>query len=150
MAMTILGGIVAGLIGGVVVAILMMAMSRGKPGINAMLVARATGKKPEESMMGGTAAHFFYSAVVGILFVVGSGILHVDSLLGLGDRGFWVNGLLYGGLLFLIAGMVVMPLAGVTRAMRQSMPKGQMAMSFVVHILFGLILVASLTWIPVG
>lgn len=144
---SLLQGAVAGIIGGIVMAVFMMAMSKGQPGINAMFAARLTGRKPEESKGAGTGIHFLYSLLLGVIFAGGSNALSFDGLLGLG--GLWINGILYGIVLFFVAGMALMPAAGVTKEMRRQMPKSQMAGMLVLHILFGLILAASIAFVPI-
>jgi hypothetical protein len=148
MPLTIVQGIVAGIVAGIVMAIFMMAMSKGRPVVPARVVARARGKKPEEGKMGGMAAHFLYSTLMGVIFVLGSEQLRIDGFLGL--EGYWVNGILFGLVLFLVLGAVAMPAGGITKEMRKMMPKSQMVGMFLLHILYGLVLVASITWIPVA
>ncbi len=132
---SVLQGLLAGFLGSIAMAILMMATSRGQPGINQMLVARVLGKSPAEAKMGGMIAHLVYGTTMGAVFALGSSVLLVVGNL-------WVNGLLFGVLLFLIAAVVVMPVAGLTRKMMRSMPKSRIMGFLVFHLIYGVVLVA--------
>ncbi len=138
---SLLLGLLGGFLGSIVMAVLMMASSGGQPGVNAMLVARATGRNPAEAKMGGMVAHFVYGTAMGGVFALGSGVLLIGGSL-------WVNGLLFGVLLFLIAAMVVMPASGVTREMMGRMPKGRFVGFLVFHLIYGGILAAVILYAP--
>ncbi len=138
---SVLLGLLAGFLGAVVMAILMMATSRGQPGVNQMLVGRLTGKEPMEAKMGGMVAHFLYGTAMGGVFALGSSAILVDGSL-------WVNGLLFGILLFLIAATVVMPAAGVTREAMRSMPKSRFVGFLVFHLVYGVVLAAVISYGP--
>lgn len=140
---SVVAGLFAGFVASIVMALLMMASSRGQPGINAMLVARALGKPPADSAarMGGMFAHFVYGSVMGAVFVLGSSVLLIGGNL-------WINGLLFGIALFLIAVLIVMPAAGVNRKMMRSMPKGPLVGAFVFHLIYGVVVVSVIVYGP--
>jgi hypothetical protein len=140
---SILSGLLAGFLGSVAIAILMMATSKGQPGVNAMLVGRALGKPPTDpkARAGGMVAHFAYGTAMGVVFVAGS-----DAFLVAGS--LWITGLLFGILLFLIAALVVMPAAGVNREMMKRMPKGRFVGFLVFHLIYGGILAVVVVALP--
>ncbi len=139
---SLLVGLLAGFVGSMVMAILMMATSRGQSGVNAMLIGRALGKPPTDpgAKMGGMVAHFAYGSAMGVVFVLGSSALLVGGSL-------WLNGLLFGVLLFLIAAMVIMPAAGVSQEMMRRMPKGRFMGFLVFHLIYGGILAGVIVYL---
>lgn len=132
---SILVGLVAGFLGSGVMAVLMMATSKGQPGVNAMLIARALGKSPTEpaAKLGGMVAHFVYGSAMGVAFVLGSAAILIGG-------SWWVNGLLLGILLFLIAAMAIMPAAGISREQMKEMPRSRIVGFFVFHLIYGAVL----------
>ncbi len=134
-------GLLAGFLGSVVMAVLMMAMAKGQPGVNTLLVARVLGKSPADpaAKMGGIVAHFAYGSAMGAVFVLGSSaILIADS--------WWLNGLLFGVVLFLVAAMAIMPAAGLSREKMKEMPKGRIVGFLVFHLIYGAVLAGVIVY----
>ncbi len=136
-------GLLAGFLGSVVMAILLMATSKDQPGVNALLIARALGKSPTEpaAKMGGMAAHFVYGSAMGVTFVLGSAAILIGG-------SWWVNGFLFGALLFLIALMTTMPAAGVSREKMRGMSKGRIVGFLVFHLIYGAVLAGVIVYAP--
>lgn len=140
---SLLLGLLAGLIGSVVMAILMMATAKGQPGVNTLLVARVLRRPPSDrkAKMGGMVAHFMYGTGMGGVFALGSAAFLIGGSL-------WVTGLLFGVVLFLVAAMTIMPAAGVTRAKMKAMPKGRIVGFLGLHLVYGAIVAAVLLYGP--
>lgn len=141
---SLLLGLVGGFLGSLVMAVLMMASSGGQPALPQMFAARARGKPPTDpsAKMGGMVAHLVYGSFMGLVFVFGSNAIVIGESL-------WITGILFALVLFLIAAMVVMPASGVTRDKMRQMPKGRVVGLFVVHLVYGLVLVAVIVYAPV-
>jgi hypothetical protein len=111
-------------------------MMKKGPGVAQFVAARLKRGDPMDkgSMMGGMVLHLAYGTIMGGVYALGSSALNLVVV------NHAVNGLLFGVLLFVIAGVIVMP---VSKAPVKEMPKSMMGVFLALHLVYGLVLGAS-------
>lgn len=133
---SIIAGLVGGLIATILMTVVMRAMGDGGPPPTAALVAKFAGGEPADHAMPGMLLHFVYGIGAGVVFAVGVPLVFggFDSL------GVAVGlGLVYG-LVLMIGGMVFW-----MRAVLGMEPDRPTVMGFAAaHVVYGLILGAFL------
>lgn len=137
---SILSGLVGGLVATIVMTAFMMMMGDDSPPPPALFWSKYVGDgEPEEYMMQGMALHFIYGIVAGGVFAV----LVTALTLGVGTLvGGLIWGVIYGIVLFIIgAGFWMMMVLDIK-------PEMQMAMGFLLfHLVYGVVLGA---WVGLG
>lgn len=135
---TLLSGLVGGLVATVVMSMVMMTMGGGPPP-TAALLAKFRGGEPEAYKMPGMLLHLLYGTVAGAVLVVAVSTVAP----GITSLTAWVGiGLAYGIVLLLGGAM------GWVKGVIGLEPDKQMMVGFaVVHIVYGLVLGA---WLGVG
>lgn len=140
MAVSIVFGLAAGFIATVVMTVFMAPMMKKGPGVSQFIAARVGGGDPasKSAMMGGMVAHLIYGTAMGGIYALGTSALNLVVVSHL------VNGLLFGIFLFIIAVAIVTPLS---RAPMKQTPMSMMVVFLVLHLLYGLVLGASVAWL---
>ena len=138
---TVVNGLVGGLIATIVMTIFMMALGDDSPPPTAALWAKFVGDEgPEAYMPQGMILHMLYGTGAGGAFAV------ITTVAGLGV------GSLTGTLLWAVAYAVVLSLVGMVFWMKIVLamePKPSMAAMFgFFHLVYGVVLGASVTYLP--
>lgn len=141
---SILTGLIAGLIATVVMTMFMMTMGDDSPPPTAALWAKFVGDEgPEAYMKQGMLLHMLYGIGAGVAFAVGATTLGLDV-----GAGVLVGSVLWGlafGLVLMVGGMVFW--MRIVLAMEPD-PKTMGAFGFF-HVVYGVVLGASIALLPV-
>ncbi len=137
MSLDVTWGLVAGFVGSIVMAILLLPAMRMGPTVMSMIAARAMGDNPtgRRSMMGGIVFHLIYGTAMGGVFA--AGITYVAKFVSP-----LVDGVLFGILLFIIMMVVIMPIAKASRP-----PTAIVWVLFIVHLIYGAIVGSLSAWL---
>lgn len=131
---SVLAGVVGGLIATIAMTALMLTMGDDSPPPTALLWAKVTGGDPADAMMPGMVLHLFYGVVAGAVLaavaVAGLLPLSLGSLVGGA-----IAGIGYGIVLFVVAAAVWM------RGVLGMEPEPQQVGGFLVfHLVYGVVL----------
>ena len=141
---SILTGLIAGLIATVVMTMFMMAMGDDSPPPTAALWAKYVGdEEPEAYMKQGMLLHMLYGTGAGVAFAVGATAFGLDV-----GAGVLVGSVLWGlafGLVLMVGGMVFW--MQIVLAMEPD-PKTMGAFGFF-HVVYGVVLGAGIALLPV-
>lgn len=131
---TLLSGLVGGVIATIVMTVFMMALGDDAPPPTALFWSKYVGGgEPTEYVLQGMVLHLLYGTVAGGIFALVVPVVAVASVATIGSAVLW--GLVYGIVLFLGAAVVWMNLVlGMTPELKQA------SMFLLFHLIYGAVL----------